>query len=245
MKEYSILQLQNYVDLGGSYELQHHKSTIVHKEETYTYIASGLSRDVFVSTDGKWVLKIPQKFDSWGFEHNKLEVDCYNEAPDWCKTHVAESYLTEEGYVLQEFLNVHYIGDAYWRELGYREDETCVIFDCDILLSNDWTRPKSGFKYEEVFGARKGMFGNCYEIVETIQKERKRSQRITAKKHFPGLFDGTQSYSTSCGYGGQKVTIYNVIGKDENGRPILDEGFNTSLELALECGFIDEIDDED
>ena len=221
MKDYLKLQIANFVDQGGQFELIKSKTTITHNNKEYRYIATGLARDVFVSEDGKWVIKVPKNFYPWGFSHNALEVEAYNEAPVWCKKHIAESYLTEEGYVLQEYLNVHYIGDAYWRELGYREDGTQVIFDCDIFLNSNFEKPKSGFKYQEVFSKLKS-FDDAYIEANEIPKRQRVLQKAAREKHFPGC----KKVSTSGGYGGQKCFIGDV---------------QIPLELALECGFISEI----
>ena len=221
MKDYSTLQIANFVDLGGQFELIKAQTTVIHNNREYTYISSGLVRDVFVSQDGRWVLKIPKRFDSWGFEHNRLEVEAYDEAPDWCKKHVAESYLTKEGYVIQEYLDIHYIGDSYWRELGYREDHTQVIFDCDIFLNSSFAKPKTGFKYQEVFSGLKS-FGDAYIEANKIPKRIRAQQKAAREKHFPDC----KQVSNQSGYGGQKCFV---------------DGVQIPLELALECGFISEI----
>ena len=155
MKEYSILQISNHIDKGGVYELLKGGTTIVHKQQTYTYLATGLVRDVFISLDGKTVIKIPKYFNKTGFEHNRLEVECYNEAPNWCKKNIAKAVITKEGYVIQEFLKINPDCGNYYRELGFREDGTCVIFDCDIFLDFKFEKLKTGFKYQEVFSKSK------------------------------------------------------------------------------------------
>ena len=239
MNNYNILQIANHVDTGGQFELIHAQTTVTHNNKEYTYIATGLARDVFVSQDGKWVIKVPKNFDSWGFAHNALEVEAYNEAPGWCKKHIAESYLTEEGYVIQEFLNIRYIGDAYWRELGYREDETCVIFDCDILLNSHFEKPKSGFQYEKVFESSRGIFDpEIPKQLDSIKRQKRLEQKENARKHFPKITTGEMTVGSIGGYGGQHIYVYP---KHLSLNECRTSEFEISQELALECGFILEI----
>jgi hypothetical protein len=253
MKTYEILQLQNFIDPGGYEKLQLRGSKLQYLDQEWSYLASGLSRDVFRSECGTKVLKIPQRVwktdntewelslnDQWEYDHNRLEFQVYDESPEWCKKHIAKTELTDEHLVIQEYVDVHYIGDAYWREIGYREDGTTVIFDCDIFLDFSMKKPNSGFKYEEVFG-HKNIFPECYQTIEHNKKERRKKEKENIAKYFPGILDGTQIFSSQSGYGGQKVWIKNLISRDENGRGTFDDGVEISLELALECGFITEI----
>jgi hypothetical protein len=232
MKTYEILQLQNFVDPGGYEKLQLRGSKLQYLDQEWTYLASGLSRDVFRSECGTKVLKIPQRVwktdntewelslnDQWEYDHNRLEFQVYDEAPEWCKKHIAKTELTDEHLVIQEYVDVHYIGDAYWRELGYREDGTCVIFDCDIFLDFNFKKPATGFKYQEVFSKSK-IFGNAYDVAIDIPKAKRRNQLLARSKYFPNL--ATQK----C-------------------RSTIDQAWVDDVEIpreiALECGFITEI----
>lgn len=252
MKNYEYLQVTNFVDPGGYYNLELRNAKLQFRNQEWKYLASGLSRDVFVSEDGKSVLKIPQRVwkddidfdglkmeDRWEFGHNRLEVECYNEAPEWCKKYIAKSEITEEGFEIQEFVNVHYIGDAYWRELGYREDGTQVIFDCDIFLSTDFKKPKTGFKYQEVFSKSKA-FKEAYIEANEIPKRKRIKEKKAVEKYYPGVIDGTHFQLTSGGYGGSHAWVI----PNESFRPDLSkeekEQFKVPLAIAIECGFITE-----
>jgi hypothetical protein len=215
MQKYEILNIANYVDKGGVFELIKKSTTIVHDKETYTYVATGLVRDVFVSTDGKTVIKVPKRFDAHGFEHNRLEVEAYNEAPEWCKKHVAISRLTDEGYCIQEYLKINPDCGNYYRELGFREDGTCVVFDCDIFLDYMFKKGKKGFKYQEVFSKSK-IFADAYVEANEIPK------RLAVKKQFPNI--DNQEFHQS----GDKVYIDDVL---------------IDIEISRECGWIYDFED--
>lgn len=230
MKEYNILQIANFADNGGYYDLQRHKTTVVYNEQTYTYIATGLVRDVFISPDGLTVLKVPKRFDTWGFEHNRLEVECYNEAPDWCKKHIAISELTPEGYVIQEYLDINCDAGNYYRELGFRKDGTCVIFDCDIFLDSYFDKDEEGFKYQEVFSKSK-VFKDAYVEANEIPKRKIREQRVNRIKYFPDIdFNNPVKRNDVNPW----FKIINV-----NDKPTLFINNVEILEqIAIDCGFI-------
>lgn len=242
MKNFEYLQATNFVDPGGYHNLELHNATIQYRNQSWKYIASGLARDVFVSDDGKSVIKIPKRvwkhdvdndISFFEFDHNRLEVECYNEAPDWCKKYIAKSELTEDGFEIQEFVKVHYIGDAYWRELGYREDGTTIVFDCDIFLSFDFKKPQDGFKYQEVFSKSKS-FGDAYTEANAIPIRKKNKERKSVEKYFPGLIDGTQRLMTTGGYGGSHAY---VAPKSTGREDICKPEYEVPYDIAVECGF--------
>lgn len=225
---YDMLHIANVTDAGGYYDLQKHESTIVYNNETYTYIATGFVRDVFISPDKLTVLKVPKKFDTWGFQHNRLEFECYNEAPDWCKNHIAISELTPEGFLIQEYLDINCDAGNYYRELGYRQDGTCVIFDCDIFLDSSFKKDDNGFKYQEVFSGSK-VFGEAYNEAMRIPKRKRQEERENRLKYFPDL-DFNAPDASRC-----RPKYYSTV--DENNiRLVYINDILISNEIAKKCG---------
>lgn len=157
-----------------------------------------------------------------GYNHNALEAQCYEEAPEWCKSNIAVSELTPEGYVIQEYFgNIKNFPNPI-RELAIREDGTLVIFDCDVLLNFDFSKPKAGFKYLEVFGNFK-FFGAAHDAAIKIKKELETAQRTFAEALFGKEFNLSSRFENG-------TSVYYV-----DGQPI-------SEEVAKKCGFC--IDDE-
>lgn len=83
-------------ELEGRYEFKFHNSKVEYKGEEYLYHSSGLCRQVFISPDKKFVLKIPVeqcdrigvytpkiiveqdwKYLEWSIKHNLLEWKAY------------------------------------------------------------------------------------------------------------------------------------------------------------------------
>lgn len=208
-------------DNGGEFSLSKKGSVFTHDNKKYTYIASGLVRDVYVSEDRKTVIKVPKVKSYWGFDHNRLEVEAYNEAPEWCKKHIAVSTLTDDGYVIQEYLNVNPDCGAFFRELGKRENGDIVIFDCDILLSSDYRKPDEGFRYQYVFSLGKFFKDAHLEAIE-IPKRAARAAREQREKYFPNLHN-QKCVTTSDGENGSVVYIDDEV---------------VPHDIAVLCGFI-------
>lgn len=180
--EYIIQTIE--ADKGGVYDFNKSSYKVIVNNEEWKYIATGLVREVYISVCGKKVVKIPKS--EYGFRHNQLEYECYNEAPDWCKNNIAKTEVTEEGYIIQEFIEVIQ-ADNYYRELGKRKsDGTIVIFDCDIFLNHKMEKPEYGFKYQQVFCKSK-FWGEAYEKAREIPRLLRKKQQEAVKKYFPNI----------------------------------------------------------
>lgn len=181
----NIAKIQNSYDKGGEFNLAMKNKKIVYNNQNYTYLASGHMRDVFVSDCGKWVIKLPSFqtliFEYWipedlksltpPFLHNMHEYYCYSEAPQIFKNHIAKCELLPNGALLQEFVKVREIG-GYYRELGYRENGDCVIFDCDCFLEN-FEKPVNGYKYFETFENLANYFPNEISGYLKVENDKK------------------------------------------------------------------------
>jgi hypothetical protein len=178
-----------------------------------------LQREVYVSQDKKTVIKIlrDKMFLDFDDNHNALEAQCYDEAPEWCKRNIAVSELKPEGYIIQEYFDNIQEFRYPLRELAIRADGTLVIFDCDILLNTDFSKPKIGFKYQEVFGNFK-LFGDAHHAAIKAKKELEAEQRNITEQHFG------QDYNIRLLLANGTCTCY------VNGQQI-------SEELAKKCGF--------
>ncbi len=178
----NISQIQNAYDKGGEFNVAMTNKKYVYNNVTYTYIASGHMRDVFVSDCGRWVVKLPSTKNTF-FEyfaptdtlslnppllHNLHEYNCYVGAPEIFKKHIAKCELLPNGVLLQEFVTVKYIG-GFYREIGYRANGDCVIFDCDCFLHN-FEKPPRGYEYILTFGMLIDLFPK--EIADYIDTQK-------------------------------------------------------------------------
>lgn len=206
--------ISNITDLGGMYDITKQFKKFVYQDIEYTYIATGLVRDVFRSDCGKWVIKIPKQ--KYRIDHNILEYEVYRDAPDWCKLHIAETKLTKDNYVIQEYVKVNPCAGNYYRELGIREsDGRTVIFDCDIFLDHSMEKPRLGFKYQQVF-CKSPVFNEAYEEARSLPRKLRLQHRAAVDKHFPN--------------------IDKQVFRDINGDITID-GVLVPLDIANECGF--------
>lgn len=146
-------------DKGGIFDVAKASKSLIHNNKKFTYIATGHCRDVYISSCGTWVIKLPK--DGVGISpnsnklpnavaHNIHEYNCYVDAPEPLKTHIAKCELLPNGALLQEFVRVIPTSN-YLREFGYRADGTFVIFDCDVFLDTTFNKPESGYRYFEAF----------------------------------------------------------------------------------------------
>lgn len=163
-------------DLPGSYDLSRVNARITFKGQTYTYLSSGLQREVYRSECGKWVIKVPiaQLYDDSGdkalaaflgdgpmagrefalpytFLHNWHEANAYAECPKHLRKHLPPTqYVKEFGWVRQRYVEVYRtFADADMIECGVYKGRV-VMFDMDALLRdfNDRnTRSDSGYNY--------------------------------------------------------------------------------------------------
>lgn len=175
----NIAEVNSAYDKGGIFDIAKQNKSFVHQNVKYTYIASGHMRDVYVSEDNKWVIKIPkkdwlnrdieqmfnEKLDRYEppFQHNIDEYESYIQAPEVLQKHIAETKLLPNGAIMQEYVKVVECG-GYYREIGRREDGTFVIFDCDCFLDISFKKYPAGYNYKHVFLTLKRFF--CSEAVE-------------------------------------------------------------------------------
>lgn len=204
----------NLVDKGGVFDIAKQKTKLNYNGTEWTYVASGLVRDVFRSECGKSVIKIPK--NKYRFDHNILEWECYRDAPDWCKEYIAKTALTEENFIIQEYVKVNPDAGNFFREVGTREsDGKIVIFDCDIFLDHKLQKPESGFKYQQTF-SKSSVFGEAYIKAKELPKELRRQQRAERNKYFPDL--DNQSYR-------------------QTGDAIYIDDVEATHDIATKCGF--------
>jgi hypothetical protein len=199
------LNQEGFVNISKTYD----KITV--GEKIYNYLASGLSKEVYYSPCGKWVLKIPKTPSSYHVAQIKHEVACYNEAPDWCKTNVAESYFldVQNGWMLQERLNIEG-GGLWFRELGRREDNTLVIFDCDVLLTHNGKKPPQGYNYIENFSLDKD-FGEAYKEAQSIPRKR----QVVNSKYLSDKYGENYTIKRSRNKKGTQVWINDILIPEE------------------------------
>jgi len=180
--EHSII---NITDMGGMFDITKAHSKFIYQEVTYTYIATGLVREVFRSEDGKSVIKIPK--DESRFDHNILEWEVYRDAPEWCKGHIAKTELTKDNYVIQEYVKVNPDAGNFYREVGVREsDGKVVIFDCDIFLDSWMKKPEKGFKYQQVF-SKSNAFGEASKEAKELPRKLRLIHREAINQYFPNI----------------------------------------------------------
>src|SRR5690349_1257961 len=82
----------------GFYKLAQHGSYLEYDGIRYEYHSSGLCREVFISPDGKSVIKIPVDLYPFNIAHNLLEVKCYQDAPKKYKKYLAKTELLDFGW---------------------------------------------------------------------------------------------------------------------------------------------------
>lgn len=162
---YSYNLCQNVSD--GVYDIKYSNDVIEFEGEKFTYLSSGLARIVFISEDGKWVIKVPiadriddddikmylendrnfKRFSDVSISHNYYEAIAYQECPEEYKKYLAETILLKNCWVKQEYVNVKKcLFRSDFREIGQRNDGSFCIFDYDPLLDDftfdgyDWKR---------------------------------------------------------------------------------------------------------
>lgn len=202
--------IKDITDKGGMFDITKQFSRFIYNSKEWTYIATGLVREVFRSDCGNFVIKIPKS--EYRFDHNILEWEVYRDAPDWCKEHIAKTELTKENYVIQEYVKVNLDAGNFYREIGNREaDGKLVIFDCDIFLDSRMKKPEQGFRYQQVF-CKSSSFGTA----SIKAKELAKKQRLTRQNYFPNI--DNQKYR-------------------EIGNTIYIDELEVPLDIATECGF--------
>jgi hypothetical protein len=201
-------------DKGGVFDITKQYQKFIYNGKEWSYIASGLVRDVFKSDCGKYVIKIPRNPNR--IDHNILEFEAYRDAPEWCKKNVAVTELTKDNYVIQEYLKINPDAGNFFREIGIRiSNGTLVIFDCDIFLDSQLKKPEFGFKYQQVF-SKSLAFGEACLAARALPRELRVQQRAAVKKHFPNI--DTQKFRG--------------IGEDTYIDDVL-----VPFDIATECGF--------
>ena len=153
--------IKNY-DEGGTFVKGMERKTIKVEGKEFTYIKSGLCRNVFISPCGEWVAKVPIVDKSlsiyfserlqitrlpFHFTHNELEYQAYIECPEIFLPHLAETKILEDGTIIQKFVDVFQV--AFGNSLGRCKTTGAIqVFDFDIFFAPmSFERPKDGFRY--------------------------------------------------------------------------------------------------
>lgn len=157
MKIEHIITAANQRDDLGRYEIKFHNSHVTYKGVDYTYLSSGLCREVYISPCRTFVLKVPvhelyepkivdfEKVEwfgiSWNIRHNLLEHWAYVNCPDEFKREFAHTELLEFGWLKQEYVDVKRVDLTHnFREIGIRPlDGSQCLFDFDPLIGHDMT----------------------------------------------------------------------------------------------------------
>lgn len=141
-----IIPTNSLRDHEGVYDLSKDGRVITYKEIPYTYHASGLYREVYLSDCKKWVLKIPvselydgvmRKNDTLTLfaKHNILEAHSYENCPVIYKKYFAKTELVDYGWIIQEFVDVKpYSHSPSIRELGVKDNGQVCLFDFDPVI---------------------------------------------------------------------------------------------------------------
>lgn len=153
--EFFAINTRVLKDVCGEYDIKLDKNKIHYNGVEYTYLSSGLCREVYRSECGKWVLKIPKgdlydnfiiKSDALDYTtmHNVLEYRAYINAPTEFKPYLAYTEMLDYGWLRQEYVEVfESILIPNLRELGKRPgDGSICVFDFDRII--DWA-----LRYEE------------------------------------------------------------------------------------------------
>lgn len=136
-------------DVCGEYNIKLDGDKIHYNGVEYTYLSSGLCREVYRSECGNWVLKIPigDVFDYFKVTdcgdllnhstiHNLLEYSAYVNCPPELKKYFAHTELLDYGWLRQEYVDVFsYPYSVTLRELGKRPiDGSVCVFDFDPVI---------------------------------------------------------------------------------------------------------------
>lgn len=130
-------------DVCGEYNIKLDGDKIHYNGVEYTYLSSGLCREVYRSECGNWVLKIPigdfpetPEFIDYRTLHNLLEYSSYVHCPDDLKPYFAYTELLDYGWLRQEYVDVFsYPYSVTLRELGKRPvDGSICVFDFDPVI---------------------------------------------------------------------------------------------------------------
>ena len=163
-------------DLPGAYDLNKVGARITFEGKVYTYLSSGLQREVYRSECGQWVIKVPiaqtyadnaaealaeflgdgckkgrEYILPYSFLHNWHEANAYAECPKEFKKYLPPTrYIKEFGWVKQRYVQVfRTFADADMIECGVYKGRV-VMFDMDALLRdcNDRNaRPDGRYNY--------------------------------------------------------------------------------------------------
>lgn len=168
---FQLRNLESELSLGA-FDISKDGETIQHEGQEYKYHASGLCREVFLSEDGEWVLKIPivdndlfaEDWEEYmatpklarlmplAIRHNLLEAKAWADADESTRMFLAESHLVNRVWVKQKFVKVHNvnIGEPSYREAGidFAGNVVCFDFDCLFDYFDAFTEPVHGFRYE-------------------------------------------------------------------------------------------------
>ena len=140
------------MDMAGFYKFDRHADSFEHDGVRYTYHNSGLTKNVYVSEDRKWVIKFPASAPCYDFGYDYTQVLCEAEAWEQAtaeeRQYLAETHFLEDiRAIKQEFVDVVTTNEVFWcRELGVTADGRTVVFDMDGLFEKG-ERPYQGYNY--------------------------------------------------------------------------------------------------
>lgn len=140
---------------AGKYDIKFHNSELEWNGERFKYHSSGLCRQVYVSEDRTFVIKVPVadiydlsyldsdvldalrwKHLDWPIKHNILEALAYEQCPEYFKKYFAKTELLDHGWIKQEFVEVFdFIHSHDLRELGRKYDGQICLFDYDPIIN--------------------------------------------------------------------------------------------------------------
>jgi hypothetical protein len=134
MTEHTLKQQQSQIT---------NKDAIFYKNELFTYYKSGLTRHVFVNKDKTKVIKSLISDKTFAKDYNKEEQQIYIDADIETKLLMAETTLSLEGFIEQEFctplkesdnvltLKQILFASSCRNEVGWTKDNRLVCFDLD------------------------------------------------------------------------------------------------------------------
>lgn len=159
-------------DALGKYDIKFHNMKVTWKGIDYQYHSSGLCRQVYISPDQKFVLKIPiehsdnigvytqneiaifgWKYLTWSIKHNLLEFLAYKQCPKKFKKWFAKTELLDNCWLKQEFVQVERVSGfgPDIREIGRKSNGQICLFDYDPIINGEcYTSPFRSESFEEV-----------------------------------------------------------------------------------------------
>ena len=171
-------------DFDGKYNLKFSHHELEYNGEKFKYHNSGLCRNVFISEDKTFVIKVPVpdgdlylgpndlddlkwKFLHWSAQHNILEYLAYEQCPEDLKPYFAKTELLDHGWIKQEYVEVFKVNYSYdLRELGRKKDGQICLFDYDPIIGiESYCSPFRNTKLEDIQFARH-QFEKIVKIIE-------------------------------------------------------------------------------